>query len=276
MLDLASAAQNLPISATLAMNELAEEKAKEAKGKLLHMGFGEAYLPLHPQLKAALSDAASYTRYAPVLGMPELRTAISGFLSRTRKREFNARQIVVGPGCKAILYALYHILEGDALIPAPSWVSYAPAARLAGKKVFYVQTDQEDHHSLTEENLTKALENAKKDGADPRILIINSPHCPVGTMFAPENVKAIAEWAKKHNFTLISDEIYAELAFGWRKHVSATAYYPEGTIITGGISKTLSAGGWRLGYAAFPDTSSGIEAVQAMRALGSEIWASAS
>lgn len=275
-LDLGTLAQNLPVSATLAINELLEEKVKDEKQKFLHMGFGEAFLPLHPLLKNALAESASFTRYAPVLGIPELRLAIAGFLQRTRNIEVGAHQIVVGPGCKAILFALFHIFDGDALIPAPSWVSYAPAARLAGKKVIYVQTDSQDHHRLTAENLTNAVKNAKKDGADPRILIINSPNCPTGTMFAPEDVKTIAEWAKKNQITLISDEIYAELAFGWRKHVSPAVYYPEGTVITSGISKTLSAGGWRLGYAAMPNTEAGKKATKAMQAIGSEIWASAS
>lgn len=267
--------QHLPFSATLAMNELIAEKEKSGKQKILHMGFGEAALPLHPLLKNALVESAAYTKYAPVLGLPELRQAIAGFLSRTRKITVNANQIVVGPGSKSMLYALFRIFEGDALIPAPSWVSYAPAVRMAGKKVVYVQTDSKDNHRLTTENLNKALKKAKEEGADPRILIINSPHCPVGVMFEPVDVKMIAEWAKKHNMALISDEIYAELAFGWRKHVSPAVYYPEGTIITGGISKTLSAGGWRLGYACLPDTPAGKKAIKAMQAIGSEIWASA-
>jgi aspartate aminotransferase len=267
--------ERLPISATLAMNELIAEKEKDGKKTILHMGFGEAALPLHPLLKNALVESAAFTKYSPILGLPELRTAIAGFLNRTRKIKVNTHQVVVGPGSKAMLFALFHIFEGDALIPAPSWVSYAPAVRMAGKKVTYVQTDVKDNHRLSIENLNRAVKNAKKEGADPRILIINSPHCPVGVMFAPEDVKIIAEWARKNHMTLISDEIYAELAFGWRKHVSPAVHYPEGTIITGGISKTLSAGGWRLGFASFPDTSEGKKAVKAMQAMGSEIWASA-
>jgi aspartate aminotransferase len=273
---LEESALRLPISPTLAINELITEKEKNEKQRVLHMGFGEASLPLHPLLKNALIEYASYTKYAPVLGFPELRLAIADFLSRTRKIDINMQQIVVAPGCKAIIYALYHIFEGDALIPAPSWVSYEPIARLSGKKVIHVRTDPKDHHRLTAESLTSSLREARKNGADPRILIINSPSCPTGVMFAPEDIKIIAEWARKNNITLISDEIYAELAFGWRKHISPAVFYPEGTVIISGISKTLSAGGWRLGYAAFPNTTAGKKATKAMQALGSEIWASAS
>src|SRR5258708_36433124 len=153
-------AQNLPISATLAINELIAEKEKDEKQKVLHMGFGEASFPLHPLLKSALAESASFTKYAPVLGIPELRFAIAGFLSRVRKLEITTHQIVIGPGSKAIIYALFHIFEGDVLIPAPSWVSYAPVARLAGKKVILVPTDIKDHHRLTAENLTNAVKQA--------------------------------------------------------------------------------------------------------------------
>ena len=156
--------QQLPFSATLAMNELIAEKEKEGKQKILHMGFGEAALPLHPLLKNALVESAAMTKYAPVLGLPELRQAIAGFLSRTRKISVNANQIVVGPGSKSMLFALFRIFEGDALIPAPSWVSYAPAVRMAGKKVIYIQTDFKDNHRLTTENLNKALKKAKEEG----------------------------------------------------------------------------------------------------------------
>ncbi len=273
---LEESALQLPVSATLAINELIAEKEKDAKQKVLHMGFGEASFPLHPQLKNALTEASTFTKYSPVLGLPELRMAIAGFLSRKRNMTINSHQVVVGPGSKAVIYALFHIFDGDVLIPSPSWVSYAPVARLAGKKIIPIQTDPKDHHRLTVENLTKAFKQAKQVGADPHILIINSPNNPTGVMFAPEDVKIIAQWAQKNNFTLISDEIYAELAFGWRKHVTPALFYPEGTIITSGISKSLSAGGWRLGYAAFPNTVAGKKATKVMHAIGSEIWASAS
>src|SRR6185437_4279815 len=137
---LEESAQQLPISATLAINELIAEKEKEEQ-KVLHMGFGEASFPLHPLLKNALAESATYTKYSPVLGLPELRMAIAGFLSRKRNMQINSHQIVVGPGSKAIIYALFHIFDGDVLIPSPSWVSYAPVARLAGKKIVPIQTD---------------------------------------------------------------------------------------------------------------------------------------
>jgi aspartate/methionine/tyrosine aminotransferase len=273
-LNLGLKAQNLPVSATLAINELIAEKEKDLKQNVLHMGFGEAAFPLHPLLKKALSEAATATKYAPVLGIPELRKTIAEFLSHQSKSIFKPHQIVVGPGSKALLYGLFQLLEGDVLLPAPSWVSYAPIARMAGKKVIPVYTDSNAILRLSVKNLNHAVEQAKKEGAHPHILIVNSPNNPTGFMFSTADVKIMAEWSRKHNITLISDEIYAELTFGWRKHITPATYYPEGTIITGGLSKAFSAGGWRLGYAAIPDTKAGMNVTQGIRSLGSAIWSS--
>ncbi len=95
-------------------------------------------------------------------------------------------------------------------------------------------------------------------------------------MFDRAAAEAIAHWCREEGITLICDEIYAELAHGWREHISPALFYPEGTIVTGGISKSLSAGGWRLGYAALPVNEAGKQVMKALRALASEIWSSAS
>lgn len=270
-LRLTSLAQVLPTSATLAINE-AVAKRNAAGSKTIHLGFGEAAFPLHPLLKTALAEAATHTNYAPVLGIPALRQAIATYLTDKRAMMCSPDQVVVGPGSKPLLYALLHILEGDVLLPIPSWVSYAPMARLAGRRVIGVQAEPDDHHRLTPQALSQAMDQARRDGADPRILLVNTPSNPTGSMLDRADVEALALWARETGVTLISDEIYAELAHGWRKHISPARFYPEGCIVTGGLSKTFSAGGWRLGYAALPPTIAGNKAMTALRALVSEIW----
>src|SRR5205823_5229102 len=153
-----------------------------------------------------------------------------------------------------------------------SWVSYAPMAKLAGRRVISVETHPDDHHRLTPQALSQALTQARKDGADPPILLVNTPSNPTGSMFDRTDVEALALWARKEGITLISDEIYAELAHGWREHISPARFYPEGCIVTGGLSKAFSAGGWRLGYTAIPPTTAGKEVMEALRDLASEIW----
>jgi len=273
-LRLVPGAQSLAPSATLAMNEAVALRRSQGR-ETIHLGFGEASFPLHPLLHAALSRAATHTGYAPVLGLSALRRAIAEYLARTRGLTLSPAQIVVGPGSKALLYALLHILEGDLLLPVPSWVSYAPQARLAGRRVIEVQTDPGDHHRLSPQALSEALNQARRDGADPRILVVNTPNNPTGGMFDLADAEAIALWARDAGMTLISDEIYAELAHGWREHISPARFYPEGCIVTGGLSKAFSAGGWRLGYAALPAGEGGAQAVTALRGFAGEIWSAA-
>ncbi len=273
-LGLAAGAQELETSATLAMNE-AVAKRRAAGLQTIHLGFGEASFPLHPILRSELARAAAHTSYAPVPGLPALREAIADYLQRTRGIASSAAHVAVAPGSKPLLYALLQVLEGDLLLPVPSWVSYGPQARLAGRRVIDVPTDASDHHRMTPEVLDKTLARARREGANPRILLVNTPSNPTGSMFDAADAEAIAGWARAEGITLISDEIYAELAHGWRAHVSPARFYPEGCIVTGGLSKAFSAGGWRLGYAALPTTAGGSALMSALRALASEVWSSA-
>ena len=229
------------VSATLRMNEAVA--ARRAAGqRTIHLGFGEANFPLPMALRGELARVATRTEYAPVLGLPALRAAIASYLNRTRALNATPATMIVGPGSKPLLYALLHTLAGDVLLPTPSWVSYAPQARLTGKRVFPVATDSGDSHRITSDALDEALRAARTAGGDPRILIVNTPSNPTGGMFAAADAEAIAHWARASGVTILSDEIYAELAHGWRPHVSPARFYPEGVIVTGGMSKAFSAG----------------------------------
>src|SRR5712692_4114109 len=192
-LALASSLQDMASSPTLAINEAVA--ARRAAGrKTIHLGFGEASFPLHPLLNEAMARAAKHTGYAPVAGIPSLRRAIAAYLERTRGLAFTPDNIIVAPGSKPLLYALLQVLEGDLLLPTPSWVSYAPHARLAGRRVLAVPTDSNAHPRLTPLTLADALSSARQQGANPRILIVNTPSNPTGGMFAREDVEAIAQW----------------------------------------------------------------------------------
>jgi aspartate aminotransferase len=274
-LELSGAILGLAPSPTLAINEAIA--ARRAAGRdILHLGFGEASFPLPPRLREALATAAPHTSYAPVLGTAGLRASIAAYLGRRRGLELSADEIAVAPGSKPLLFGLLQVLAGDVLLPRPSWVSYAPQARLANRRIIIVETDPADAHRLTPAALAAATARARHERADPRVLVVNSPNNPTGGMFAQDDVEALATWARREHITIVSDEIYAELAHGWRPHVSPARFYPEGTIVTGGLSKSFSAGGWRLGYAAVPHTVEGRQLISALRALASEIWSSAS
>jgi aspartate/methionine/tyrosine aminotransferase len=274
-LRLAPTSRTLAPSPTLQINEAIA--ARRAAGRdVLHLGFGEASFPLPPKLRMALAESTTRTSYEPVVGTPRLRATIAEYLRRTRRLEIAAEQVIVAPGSKPLLFALMQVLAGDVMAPAPAWVSYAPQARLAGRRMLVVETEREDAHQLTPRALEEAMGRGRQDGADPRILIVNSPSNPTGGMFTRDDVEAIADWARHNGVTILSDEIYAELAHGWRSHVSPALFYPEGTVVTGGLSKTYSVGGWRLGYAVVPDGETGSMLLSALHALASEIWSSTS
>lgn len=121
-------------SATLAINEKIAQR--RARGEtVVHLGFGEAGIPVLPEAAEALASAASRTDYGPVAGSEDLRTQIAGYFDR-RGRATHPEQVLPAPGSKALLYALIQSLPGDVVLPRPSWVSYAAQAALAG---------QEDH-----------------------------------------------------------------------------------------------------------------------------------
>lgn len=274
-LQLVTERREMVSSPTLAMNEAVARRRAEGK-ETLHLGFGEAMFPLHPALRLALTNALENTSYAPVAGVLRLRQAIAGYIERKRGIHCTAEQVIVGPGSKPLIYALFQVLAGDVLIPRPSWVSYGPQARLAGRQVIPVATDPADHHRLAPDALSDAVRAAQAAGAQPRVLIINSPSNPTGAMFAEEDIAAMTAWARARGITIISDEIYAELEHGWRTHISPARFYPEGCIITGGLSKAFSAGGWRLGYAILPAGARGEQLGQTLRAFASEAWSAAS
>src|SRR2546430_1372003 len=108
-LSLGVTAQNLSISPTIAIDELV---SKKNQNEMIHMRFRESSFPLHPLLKKALADAASYTRYGPVRGLAELRETIAEYLNRTREIKCSADQIIIGPGSKAlIIWSAEHLIS---------------------------------------------------------------------------------------------------------------------------------------------------------------------
>src|SRR5580700_7962513 len=126
----------LPVSATLAANEAMAARLRRGQ-PVLPLAFGEAGLPVHPVLRAALATSATCNSYGPVAGLPELRAAAAGYWQR-RGLPTTPGSVIGGPGSKALLFALMLAIGGDAAIPRPSWVSYAAQARLLGIRVHLV------------------------------------------------------------------------------------------------------------------------------------------
>ncbi|HEB96775.1 MAG TPA: aminotransferase class I/II-fold pyridoxal phosphate-dependent enzyme, partial [Sedimenticola thiotaurini] len=154
----------------------------------------------------------------------------------------------IGPGSKELMFLVQLVYYGDLVIPTPSWVSYAPQANIIGRHIRWVPTRARDGWRLTPEGLE---ELCRVDPTRPRILILNYPNNPSGTTYGQDELQALAEVARRYRVILLSDEIYGEVRFDGN-HQSIARYYPEGTIISAGLSKWCGAGGWRLGTFTFP------------------------
>lgn len=235
----------MPVSATLAINLRAKE-LRAAGREIAHFGFGESPFPIHPKLRTALCEHADKNSYLPVLGLPALRKAIAEFLPAGNGCELHADRIAIAPGSKQIIFHLLHILEAKTVLPSPSWVSYAPQAHMLGREVVPVETSCEQGYQIT----ARALDCALAKAGAGAVLILNSPGNPTGQVLSEGELDELAEVCRKHDACVISDEIYAPLDFTRTVSPSIGSRCPERTIVTGGLSKAYSAGGWRLGFAA--------------------------
>src|SRR5262249_30941430 len=153
----------------------------------------------------------------------------------------DAGQIVVGPGSKALLYGLVLALEGDVVLPRPSWVSYEPQALLAGRRTLRVDVPEACGGVPDPALLAGALAGARRGGLDPRLLILTLPDNPTGTHAPPALLADVLAIAREQQLTVVSDEIYGELLH--RGTLTSAAALDEGCIVTGGLSKSLALGG---------------------------------
>jgi len=197
---------------------------------------------------------------------------VANYYRRKFKIEAEARQVIVGSGSKTLLFAAIHALQGDVLLPSPTWVSYEAQAHLTGKAVHWIKTGLENNFYLTPDDLKSGIQAARAKGQSPAILVLNSPNNPTGVVFPPQLLAELAEVARAEKITIISDEIYSLTTYGDTPHISMAHYYPEGTVVTGGLSKHLSLGGWRLGVAILPSSDFGAELHQYMTAVAGAIW----
>lgn len=264
----------IKMSATMAVNAKINELMAEGH-QVYHLGFGEARFPVHPKILAAFRENAAARSYLPAPGLPKLRAQVANYYRRKFKIEAEPHQVIVGSGSKTLLFAAIHGLEGDVLLPSPTWVSYETQAQLTGKAVHWIKTGLENNFYLTPDDLKLGIQAARAKGQTPAILVLNSPNNPTGVVFPPPLLAGLAEVARAEKLTIISDEIYSLTTYGDTPHISMAHYYPEGTIVTGGLSKHLSLGGWRLGVAILPSSDFGVELHQYMTAVAGAIWTTA-
>ncbi|MFX1483829.1 MAG: pyridoxal phosphate-dependent aminotransferase [Promethearchaeota archaeon] len=266
-------AKRIAPSATLAMNEMISA-IRERGEKVYHMGFGESPFPVHPRVRKALCENSWRQRYLPTQGILELRDQISKFFMTMFDMQYSPAQIVVGPGSKPLMFAALTALEGPIFLPAPSWVSYQHMGRFLSRDVHHIVTNSENSYRLEPDNLEKSLREHASNKDQQKVLVLNYPCNPTGHTFSSQELKEISDIARENNVIILSDEIYALTHFHDQEHHSIAEFYPEGTLISSGLSKDRSLGGYRLGTLLLPPDEP--QLMRSILAVGSEIWSSVS
>jgi len=254
-------------SATVALNERCNA-LRRAGREIFKLGLGQSPFPVPNALQEELRANAHQKDYLAVRGLWELREAVADYHRRSQRLTCAAEDILVGPGSKELMFLLQLVYYGDLVLPTPAWVSYVPQANIIGRRVHLLPTSAENRWRMTPDQLADLC---RSDPHKPRIVILNYPSNPTGGTYRLEELKEIARIARKHKVVLLSDEIYGELHH-MGQHVSIARFYPEGTIVSGGISKWCGAGGWRLGTFAFPRSLRWL--LDAMAIVASETYTS--
>jgi aspartate aminotransferase len=261
--------RGLPSSATLAINELSDDLIRQGR-EVLKLGLGQSPFPVPRPVVEALKANAHQKDYLPVRGLPALREAVAEYHRRHHGIARSAANVLIGPGSKELMFLIQLVYYGDLVIPTPSWVSYAPQAQIIGHQVRWVPTSRDTNWQLQPEDFERICAG---DPDRPRLVILNYPNNPTGHTYSAAQLRALAEVARRHRVVMLSDEIYGEIHHEGT-HVSIAEFYPEGTILSTGLSKWCGAGGWRLGTFTFPDSLHWL--LKSMAVVASETFTSTS
>ena len=253
MKPLSKTAQAIRPSATMAIDT--QVKKLRAEGVTVYsFGSGEPdfMTPENVRLAGIRAIETGHTKYTPAAGMPGLRRAIAERIKADDGIDYTSEQIIIAGGGKHIVYVTLRVLldEGDeAVIPAPYWVSYPEMVCMAGGTPVIVTTDREAQFKLTAAQLEAAITPKTK------VLILNNPGNPTGSVYTAQELAALAEVCRAHDIYILSDEIYAKLVYDGAKFASVPSVTPdayERTVLVNGVSKAYAMTGWRIGYAAAP------------------------
>ena len=243
------------VSPSLTLAIAAKAKAMQAKGiDVCSFSAGEPDFPTPKHIceaaKTALDEGK--TRYGAAVGELRLREAIANKLKKDNNLNYEADNIIVTNGGKFSLFNLMQVLiePGDeVIIPAPYWLSYPEMVKLAGGTPVIVETSAENDYKITIEQLEQAITSNTK------LFVFNSPSNPTGTVYAPNEVKALAKIIVERDILVVSDEIYEKILYDDAQHLSIGSIDEEifkRTITSSGFAKSHSMTGWRVGYAAAP------------------------
>jgi len=233
-----------------AFEVLARAKILERQGKdIVHLELGEPDFETPQNIKEAAAKAlfAGHTHYVPAAGILELRKEVAEHISKTRKIDVDAEEVVITPGAKPIMFfsILALVNPGDeVLYPNPGFPVYESLLNFVGAKPVPIPLKEENNFSFDPEYVKGKITKKTK------MIILNFPHNPTGGVVTRGQLEVIADCIRdKDNVFVLSDEIYSRIIYEG-KHESITQFsgMKEKTILTDGFSKIYSMGGWRLGY----------------------------
>jgi len=251
---------SLESSSTLAV--IARVRELKAAGKdVIGFGAGEPDFDTPQPIRQAAIDAllAGQTHYMPVPGDPAARQVIAEKLRRENGITCTSEDIVITVGGKHAIYLTLQALvnEGDqVIVPTPAWVSYVPMVKLCGGEPIQVPGPVEGDFKITPRQLEAAIT------PQTRAMLFNSPSNPCGTMYRPEEIRALIDVLAAHDqIVLISDEIYEKLIYGGIEHLSPGSIeaIADRVVTANGLSKAYAMTGWRIGYACAPAPGKGGE-----------------
>lgn len=250
-MNLSKKAMNMEPSMTLALTA----KAGELKAQgvdVISFGVGEPDFNTPQNIidAAILAMNQGKTKYTAVSGITELKEAIVKKFYNDNGLNYKIENIIVSTGGKQCLFNVFAAIlnVGDeVLIPKPYWVSYPELVKLNDGIPVFVETNEEDDFKINFKNLEKSITNKTK------AIVVNSPNNPTGSIYSKKELMEIADFAKKYDLYIISDEMYEKLTYGDNKHISIASLNEDAfnrTIVVNGLSKAYAMTGWRVGYAA--------------------------
>jgi aspartate aminotransferase len=266
-LQVADRVREMTASPTASLNALTTEM-RAAGHDIIGMGTGELDFDTPEHIKDAAKAAIDqgFTKYTAVDGIPELKQAIVAKLGRENSLHYEVSQVLVSCGCKQSIYNLVQatINDGDeVLVPAPYWVSYPEMVKLAGGTPVIVSSGIEQGFKLGPEQLQDAITEKT------RLLFLNSPCNPTGAYYSVNELKALADVLRAHPKVMIaSDDIYEHMLWEEASFANILNVCPElheRTFVLNGVSKAYAMTGWRIGYAAGPES-----VIKKMKAIQSQ------
>ncbi|AJA48091.1 aspartate aminotransferase [Clostridium pasteurianum DSM 525 = ATCC 6013] len=248
-------AKNISPSLTLAITAKVKEMKKNGID-VIGFGAGEPDFntPKNIQNAAIKAMKDGFTKYTAASGIIELKKAIINKFKKDNNLTYDISQIIVSNGAKQCISNVFQAILNpmdEVIISSPYWVTYPELVKLYDGVPVIISTEEKNSFKFNVEDLKRVVTPKTK------AIILNSPNNPTGTVYLKEEIQEIAEFCRKHDIFIISDEIYEKLIYGDFKHTSIASINEDAfnrTIVINGLSKTYAMTGWRVGYAASGNT----------------------